>query len=78
MRREAHESSGQACLGRAGLECPELGHAGLEHTGQGHAGRGRAVQLKQERPCLSKEEGQKESTAVTCPLSFTYANFFIE
>lgn len=73
MRREAHESSGPACLGRAGLECAELGHAG-----RGRAGRGRAVQLKQERPCLSKEEGQKESTAVTCPLSFTYANIFTE
>lgn len=73
MRREAHEGSGPACLGRAGLECAELGHAGLERTEQG-----RAVQLKQERPCLSKEEGQKESTAVICPLSFTHANIFIE
>lgn len=53
MRREAHESSGSAFLGRAGLECAELGHAGW-----GHAGRGHALQLKQERSCLSKEEGQ--------------------
>lgn len=76
--REARESSGPACLGYTGLGRAGLGRTGLWCAGLERAGRGHAVQLKQERPCLNKEEGWKEPTVVTCPLSVTHANICFE